>query len=818
MVNSKTSTFWEVISDNQIEIPVIQRDYAQGRKNARVTPIRNKFVSDIINALKSKDDSKLHLDFVYGRIEGKDKQEILKRNEEAIRNVLKAVQGYAGNLDMLIKYDLEQKLSDGENLSEKKLIPLDGQQRLTTLFLLHWYLVMRINHESKNDILNKLSGFKYRTRKSTTEFCEYLINIPPDKVEQIFDPDRQLSKQIEKSTFFFKKLKKDPSVDGMLNMLDSFHEILKYEHEEMILFMWNNLTLHNKITFDFLDIDQLEQTDELYVKMNARGKHLTDFEHFKAWFQEYIKKNDSVNVLNDKWEEKIDTIWLDLFWNLKNNKTYQVDDTIYNFIKNVNLYEYIVQTPEKDINDYLIERIRKSSEENSFISFDIYENTNFFSTESLSFLFKTLDNLTDVKMDAINIGLENIYCKPFSSDRTIKLSHFFLTEKSNPSLWDRVFYYALLLFINDDSFCFTDKDIIQLNSWMRICRNLIYNTYIQNPENFIKAVKAIRKLSIYKYNIENELLRNDVIIEFFEFQAKEEKRKLEYFKDSKWKDKILQYENHEYFYGQIDFIFNLLDDPTNFNDFEKYGDKLSILFSGNIEKNNFELHRSLLAKGDYALSSGYKYSFCKSEKGSLRVLNDNWRKVFNNEKKRSYLKALLDETRELKEVIENNDLNDWRKYVIKYPAVIRYCKNRLFDFTNQLDIRLLKNSTYNGKHTDLYLFILFQELISKETLNFSVKHIDINNYRTKENYPLIKICSYDILIMTINYSYTLNSDKKGFVLKSFDSELRNEFDNYFHDFEKDENETCYKIINEISEMDKIIETICSGIQQIDKDI
>ena len=122
MMNSKTSTFWEVISDNQIEIPVIQRDYAQGRKNARVTPIRNKFVIDFINALKTEDDSNLHLDFVYGRIDGKDKQEILKRNEEAIRNVLKAVQGYAGNLDMLINYDLEQKLSDGENLNEKKLI------------------------------------------------------------------------------------------------------------------------------------------------------------------------------------------------------------------------------------------------------------------------------------------------------------------------------------------------------------------------------------------------------------------------------------------------------------------------------------------------------------------------------------------------------------------------------------------------------------------------------------------------------------------------------------------------------------------------
>ena len=36
------------------------------------------------------------------------------------------------------------------------------------------------------------------------------------------------------------------------------------------------------ISFYFLPIKDLGLTDELYIKMNSRGKPLTKFEHFKA--------------------------------------------------------------------------------------------------------------------------------------------------------------------------------------------------------------------------------------------------------------------------------------------------------------------------------------------------------------------------------------------------------------------------------------------------------------------------------------------------------------------------------------------------------
>jgi hypothetical protein len=83
----------------RIRVPMIQRDYAQGRPAE--TEVREEFLKALQDALlKPADDSTLplNLDFIYGSVEG-----------------------------------------DGET----RFLPLDGQQRLTTLFLLHWYLAWK---------------------------------------------------------------------------------------------------------------------------------------------------------------------------------------------------------------------------------------------------------------------------------------------------------------------------------------------------------------------------------------------------------------------------------------------------------------------------------------------------------------------------------------------------------------------------------------------------------------------------------------------------------------------------------------------------
>ena len=93
----RTESFISMFDQDEIrriEIPKIQRDYAQGRPDEIATRIRKDFLGVLYRALT--DGDRVSLDFVYGEI-----------------------------------------TADGV------MIPLDGQQRLTTLFLLHWYIAAR---------------------------------------------------------------------------------------------------------------------------------------------------------------------------------------------------------------------------------------------------------------------------------------------------------------------------------------------------------------------------------------------------------------------------------------------------------------------------------------------------------------------------------------------------------------------------------------------------------------------------------------------------------------------------------------------------
>ena len=125
-------TFWKLLKENYIQIPIIQRDYAQGRDEDKVVRIRDKFLSTLYTMIKN-DDKSIDLDFVYGKV---------------------------------------KKIED-----KSVFIPLDGQQRLTTLFLLHWYLAPRDNENKiKEEYRNLLEKFTYETRITSRDFCNELVS------------------------------------------------------------------------------------------------------------------------------------------------------------------------------------------------------------------------------------------------------------------------------------------------------------------------------------------------------------------------------------------------------------------------------------------------------------------------------------------------------------------------------------------------------------------------------------------------------------------------------------------------------------------
>jgi len=70
-------------------------------------------------------------------------------------------------------------------------------------------------------------------------------------------------------------------------MLDAIHERFKGTTG-----LYARLTNHQQPSsrFQLLPLEHFGLTDDLYIKMNARGKPLTPFETFKARFEEFLKE------------------------------------------------------------------------------------------------------------------------------------------------------------------------------------------------------------------------------------------------------------------------------------------------------------------------------------------------------------------------------------------------------------------------------------------------------------------------------------------------------------------------------------------------
>lgn len=259
----------EAVQLKKIVIPIIQRDYAQGRRNSDVTRVRDRFLEALYKAVTEKP---ITLDFVYGDIDD------------------------AGNMT-----------------------PLDGQQRLTTLFLLHWYAAKKGNvPEANYDFLKR---FSYETRYSARYFCIDLVDFNPEFKTPI-------SKEIVNQAWFPLDWENDPTISSMLVMLDAIDDKFKNVTD-----LWDKLK-EKCITFYFLPIKDMGLTDELYIKMNSRGKPLTLFEHFKAELEREMRSMDE-NLAN-RIMGKIDRDWTDLLWEYRSSGSSDdniIDDEFLRYFK-----------------------------------------------------------------------------------------------------------------------------------------------------------------------------------------------------------------------------------------------------------------------------------------------------------------------------------------------------------------------------------------------------------------------------------------------------------------------------------------------------
>lgn len=749
----KTS-FWELINRYKIEIPEIQRDYAQGRIDEKVNAIRKKFIGDLLACL-SEDNKFLNLDFIFGQSINRQNIAEFEKHKYNLESMLNVLARYSEETGIGFEHQINPKPIDKSN--EKVLIPIDGQQRLTTLFLLHLFFGAKASED-----INLLNNFTYCTRKSSTQFIEKLI---ANKSILNHKTDKP-SIYIKDEPWFFKSWTKDPTIQGILVTLDEVARQTSNYDDNTFQKGWKNLTTEDyKIFFNFFDIQEKDLNNDLYIKMNARGKPLSEFENFKAWLE---KKWKNPTITPDDWKSKLDKEWMNLFWDTK-DKISDIDTNYLNFFKIMALFKWIEKNNDiisgdtiDDQNQAILKKLRNSN----YVPIEFYENNELFNDQdTLHFIFFVLDCFSNenhllAEEEKFETIINSIWHKPFYNEaKGIKKTIFH--NILNLYLPDLTFIYAAFRFIhlsNHQKFSdYSDLKKKNLLDWLRVSRNIIYNSRIDNEVPFLKAVNAIADLENNILNIKghikctknkNNQNRYDWISFFSTRQVNEEwiKSNLD---PNLWEDSLIKAEDHIYFYGQIQFLLDLSVNPEdsevyNLEKFQDYFAKASQLFSKeNLENNTLPIQRAFFAfdKSEelrwMRWHRNWRACFYSNNTANSRVRDENWRDLFNN--KKHVLKDFLDS----KSDFSNNSLisyidktkeqiNDWRFFILDNPNVLQHCHNKIIRFVNgnDLNIRLLEKTTAYSRQRDLRSYHLYLKFKYEEVLDLSkerIKYCSVSN-------------------------------------------------------------------------------------------
>ena len=199
------------------------------------------------------------------------------------------------------------------------LRPLDGQQRLTTLYLLHWYVASLTGHVTDDAPWLR---FSYATRPGARMFCERLAEHPlPVDVDT---PSAWITDQ----EWFLHGWMHDPTITAMLTMIDAIDAIIRAQQLDLGQ-VWQRLSDGDRpaIHFHLLALDDLESDEDLYIAMNSRGKPLTAFETFKAVFERDIQHSHRAA----EFARKVDADWSNLLWEIRGDDDV-VDDEFMRYI------------------------------------------------------------------------------------------------------------------------------------------------------------------------------------------------------------------------------------------------------------------------------------------------------------------------------------------------------------------------------------------------------------------------------------------------------------------------------------------------------
>jgi hypothetical protein len=695
----------------QIRIPMLQRDYAQGRDDQE--EVRERFLDALQEALELPDDDPrlpLNLDFIYGSVE--------------------------------------------ESRGETSFYPLDGQQRLTTLFLMHWYLAWKDDRWGEFQKLflreDGNARFAYSVRTTSSEFFNKLVaHHPSDTPEQV----PNLTAWITDQPWYFRYWRFDPTIVSALNMLEALHK--RFAQSEGL---YGRLTDAQRpaITFQLLDFKHFGLSDDLYIKMNARGKPLTEFETFKARYEQQLKaqfvgKTRKIGVqpfdIAEFVARRMDTAWGDFFWDLRQDDSPVFDDAV------MNVFRAVALVSRDPSNQTFLKDVATLRGSGSSASYSVFNSRNWLDEAFTSQLISLLESWSSTKGFSSSL----LPSARYFDEKAIFLK--LAGDSGSLTAPEIVQFTAYALFIQEHE---SGIDPVAFQEWMRVIHNLALNSDIDRTDRLQQPAKSLRELLPHATDILQYLSKfgdEKKIAGFSERQVREEILKAGLIlADDAWRPLIERAEKHGYFRGQIMFLCEFSgiaaerDSSGSFDwkpethaklqaTFNDYLSKAETMFDAKGLKpiGDSRWQRALLTVGDYLLKNGPNWSFLVNS----QTESDGWKRFLGgtltvHSDKRKLLQSLwdsLDATRpyveQLEKIIANaKDLDPWIEALVRTPRPIGYCGGNMIRWNTKEEIYLLSKKRMHASHAELFTYALYHETLRALDADGALKPLKLSLYHS----------------------------------------------------------------------------------------
>lgn len=227
----------------------------------------------------------------------------------------------------------------------------DGQQRITTLFLLLGILNKRsLENRFRSYLISEFEYsqddkepyLQYSIRESSLYFlsdlvCHYFIHDEGD-LEYVDNTDH-----IKHSSWFFNEYHTDPSILSMLKAISKIETILSNKNDQWCHSFGDYLV--DKLTFMYYDTETRKNGEETFVVINTTGEPLSPTQNLKPLI---IANNSSSPDISKRWEE-IET-W---FWRKRYNDNDTADAGFNEFLRWVTLLNIDYKTTQYEAKEIL---------------------------------------------------------------------------------------------------------------------------------------------------------------------------------------------------------------------------------------------------------------------------------------------------------------------------------------------------------------------------------------------------------------------------------------------------------------------------------